>query len=34
VTLVENPALELVPIERAGATLTAEQRMFRERWLQ
>jgi predicted metalloprotease with PDZ domain len=34
VTLAENPALELLPIERTGGTLTADQRTFRERWLQ
>jgi len=33
VTLVENPALELVPIEQSGGTLSSDQRAFRERWL-
>jgi predicted metalloprotease with PDZ domain len=31
--LVENPGLELVPAEEAGQTLTAEQRKFRDAWL-
>jgi predicted metalloprotease with PDZ domain len=32
-TLAEDPRLEIVPIEAAGGSLTAPQRMFRERWL-
>jgi predicted metalloprotease with PDZ domain len=32
-TLGENPALEAVPIETTGGTLTAEQKAFREGWL-
>ncbi|MBB4636256.1 M61 family metallopeptidase [Longimicrobium terrae] len=31
--LVENPALEAVPYEAAGMTLTPEMRAFRESWL-
>ena len=33
VTLAESPALELLPIERTGATLSPEHRAFREHWL-
>ena len=33
ITLAEDPAFELVPIERDGAALTAAQRTFRERWV-
>jgi predicted metalloprotease with PDZ domain len=33
VTLAEDPRLEIVPIEAAGGTLSAEQRAFRNRWL-
>jgi predicted metalloprotease with PDZ domain len=33
VTLIEDPRLELVPIESTGAALTAAQRTFRDRWL-
>jgi predicted metalloprotease with PDZ domain len=32
-TLGEDPALEAVPVEAAGGTLTAEQKAFRDRWL-
>jgi predicted metalloprotease with PDZ domain len=32
-TLGEDPSLELAPIESAGGSLTAAQKMFRERWL-
>jgi predicted metalloprotease with PDZ domain len=31
--LAEDPALEIVPVETAGGTLTAEQKAFREAWL-
>jgi predicted metalloprotease with PDZ domain len=33
VKLVENPQLELVPVESTGGLLAPEQKMFRERWL-
>ncbi|MES1256151.1 MAG: M61 family peptidase, partial [Acidobacteriota bacterium] len=33
VTLVEDPRVEVVPVESAGGTLTTAQRAFRERWL-
>ncbi len=33
IALAEDPAFELVPIERVGAALTAAQRTFRERWV-
>jgi predicted metalloprotease with PDZ domain len=33
ITLAEDPAFELVRVERDGAALTAAQRAFRERWL-
>ncbi len=33
-TLVENPLIELVPAERAGQRLTADQRAFRRAWLE
>ncbi len=33
VTLAEDPALELLPIERTGGTLSPDQRAFRDRWL-
>jgi hypothetical protein len=33
VTLVEDPRLEVVPIETTGAALTDAQRQFREHWL-
>jgi predicted metalloprotease with PDZ domain len=33
VTLAEDPALELVPVEAAGGTPTPAQRTFRNRWL-
>jgi predicted metalloprotease with PDZ domain len=32
-TFAENPALEAVPIESAGGTLTPEQKAFRDGWL-
>jgi hypothetical protein len=31
--LVENPAVELVPAEQAGQSLTDAQRRFRAAWL-
>jgi predicted metalloprotease with PDZ domain len=33
IILAEDPAFELVPIERDGAALTAAQRTFREQWV-
>ncbi|MCA1562560.1 MAG: PDZ domain-containing protein [Acidobacteria bacterium] len=33
VTLAEDPAMEAVPVESAGGTLTAEQKAFRDAWL-
>ncbi len=33
ITLKEDPALETVPVESAGGTLTAEQKAFRQSWL-
>jgi hypothetical protein len=33
VTLAEDPALELVPVERMGGSLSPEQRRFRRSWL-
>jgi predicted metalloprotease with PDZ domain len=33
ITLKEDPALETVPVESAGGTLTPEQTAFREAWL-
>ena len=33
ITLAENPAMELIGIERTGGTLTAEQKRFRDAWL-
>jgi predicted metalloprotease with PDZ domain len=33
VTVAEDPRIELVPVERAGGTLTAAQKLFRDRWL-
>ena len=33
VTLAADPAMQIVPIEEAGGTLTPEQRAFRESWL-
>lgn len=32
-TLAEDPALEAVPVENAGGTLTAAQKAFRDSWL-
>jgi predicted metalloprotease with PDZ domain len=32
--LTENPYLELVPIEKTGATLTTEMKAFRAKWLE
>ncbi len=32
-TLEEDPRIEIVPIEKAGGTLTAEQKKFRDEWL-
>jgi S1-C subfamily serine protease len=32
-TLEENPELEVVPVEKAGQTLTKEQETFRSAWL-
>ena len=34
VTLGEDPAFELTPVESSGGTLTDEQRAFRRRWLE
>jgi predicted metalloprotease with PDZ domain len=34
ITLAEDPAFELVPVERGGAALTPAQHAFRERWVQ
>jgi predicted metalloprotease with PDZ domain len=33
ITLSEDPAFELVPVERSGGALTAAQRTFREHWV-
>jgi predicted metalloprotease with PDZ domain len=33
ITLAEDPALDIVPVESAGGTLTADQKAFREAWL-
>ena len=33
ITLAEDPHIELVTVESTGATLTPEQRMFREAWV-
>jgi predicted metalloprotease with PDZ domain len=33
VKLDEDPRIEIVPIEKAGGTLTAEQKKFRDEWL-
>jgi predicted metalloprotease with PDZ domain len=33
ITLAENPSMELFAIEKAGGTLTAEQKRFRDEWL-
>jgi len=33
IILSEDPAFELVPVERAGGALTAAQRTFREHWV-
>jgi predicted metalloprotease with PDZ domain len=33
VVLAENPHVDVVPIESTGASLTAAQRTFRDRWL-
>ena len=33
IVLKEDPAMEVVPVESAGATLTAEQKAFRDAWL-
>jgi hypothetical protein len=33
ITLAEDPAMEIVPIEAAGGTLTEAQRAFRQGWL-
>jgi predicted metalloprotease with PDZ domain len=32
-TFEEDPRIEIIPIEQAGGTLTAEQKQFRDRWL-
>jgi predicted metalloprotease with PDZ domain len=32
-TLDEDPRVEVVPLEKTGGTLTADQRTFRESWL-
>ena len=31
--LADDPALEILPVETTGGTLTAEQKAFREAWL-
>ena len=33
VKLEEDPRIEIVPIERTGATLSPEQKQFRDEWL-
>jgi hypothetical protein len=33
VTLIEDPTLELVPLEKIGGTLSEAQRAFRQRWI-
>jgi len=33
ITLAEDPAFELVPVERGGGSLTPAQRAFREQWV-
>jgi predicted metalloprotease with PDZ domain len=33
VTLLEDPHLEVIPLESTGGSLAAAQRMFRNRWL-
>jgi predicted metalloprotease with PDZ domain len=33
IVLAENPSMELIAIERAGGTLTPEQKRFRDSWL-
>jgi len=33
ITLAEDPAFELVPVERGGGALTPAQRAFREQWV-
>ncbi|MDQ8003826.1 MAG: PDZ domain-containing protein [Pedobacter sp.] len=33
-TLIENPTLELLPIENTGATLTPAMKTFRDKWLE
>ncbi|WAC42009.1 M61 family metallopeptidase [Pedobacter sp. SL55] len=33
-TFIENPSLEVLPIENTGGTLTAEMKVFREKWLE
>ena len=33
-TFIENPSLEIVPIENTGGTLTAEMKAFRDKWLE
>jgi PDZ domain-containing secreted protein len=32
-TFGEDPRIEIVPVEKAGGTLSAEQQRFRESWL-
>ena len=33
ITLVEDPLIEIVPVEKTGGTLTDDQKRFRESWL-
>ena len=33
ITLVEDPRIEIVPVEKTGGTLTDDQKRFRESWL-
>jgi predicted metalloprotease with PDZ domain len=33
-TFIENPSLEVLPIENTGGTLTAEMKAFRDKWLE
>ncbi|RZM22747.1 MAG: hypothetical protein EOO88_28445 [Pedobacter sp.] len=33
-TFIENPSLELLPIENTGGILTAEMKAFRDKWLE
>lgn len=33
-TFIENPSLEVLPIESTGGTLTTEMKAFRDKWLE